>query len=225
MSQMFTGETNNYLACYGHDDKLRRQSRHQIHPATRHQRPLHPGYKSYGIQNITDGSSNTIAFGETLVGDNSVGCKSGGTGPYSPRIGHRIRAASPDSTTPTKTSLASSPTSKPAQPASWSSPPQRGDGTQRDFAGRRMTAASPPSTRSYRPTPTPMCSPGVLSVRNIPRTPPADNTQCTSSNHPGGCNFLFADGSVHFLKSSISMKTYWALGTRAGGEILSADSY
>ncbi len=33
------------------------------------------------------------------------------------------------------------------------------------------------------------------------------------------------DGSVKFIKLSIDMDTYWALGTRAGGEVPSADSY
>lgn len=46
-----------------------------------------------------------------------------------------------------------------------------------------------------------------------------------ASLHPGGANFAYADGSVHFLKQSISMPTYAALGSRAGGEVLSADSY
>jgi prepilin-type N-terminal cleavage/methylation domain-containing protein/prepilin-type processing-associated H-X9-DG protein len=45
------------------------------------------------------------------------------------------------------------------------------------------------------------------------------------SRHPGGANFLFADGSVHFLKNSINRVTYANLGSRAGGEIVSADSY
>ncbi len=31
------------------------------------------------------------------------------------------------------------------------------------------------------------------------------------SRHPGGANFAFADGSVHFLKNSINMATYCAL--------------
>jgi prepilin-type N-terminal cleavage/methylation domain-containing protein/prepilin-type processing-associated H-X9-DG protein len=45
------------------------------------------------------------------------------------------------------------------------------------------------------------------------------------SHHPGGANMLFVDGSVHFLKTSISMLTYCALGSRAGGEVISSDSY
>ena len=46
-----------------------------------------------------------------------------------------------------------------------------------------------------------------------------------NSMHPGGANFVFADGSVHFLKATISLQTYWALGTRSNGEVISADSY
>ena len=45
------------------------------------------------------------------------------------------------------------------------------------------------------------------------------------SKHPGGCNFAFADGSVHFLKQTINMFTYCALGSRAGGEVVSSDQY
>jgi len=45
------------------------------------------------------------------------------------------------------------------------------------------------------------------------------------SLHPGGANFAFADGSVRFIKDTIGVLPYRALGTRAGGEVLSADAY
>jgi prepilin-type N-terminal cleavage/methylation domain-containing protein/prepilin-type processing-associated H-X9-DG protein len=45
------------------------------------------------------------------------------------------------------------------------------------------------------------------------------------SLHPGGANFAMVDGSVRFIKQSIAMTTYHALGTRAGGEVISSDSY
>ena len=45
------------------------------------------------------------------------------------------------------------------------------------------------------------------------------------SNHPGGVNTLMADGSVRFIKDSINIPTWWALGTKDGGEVLSSDSY
>src|SRR5262249_30194215 len=43
--------------------------------------------------------------------------------------------------------------------------------------------------------------------------------------HPGGANFLFADGSVKFLKETINLPTYRALGSRNRGEVVSADSF
>jgi len=46
-----------------------------------------------------------------------------------------------------------------------------------------------------------------------------------SSNHPGGVNLCLADGSVRFIKDSVSLPAWWALGTRAMGEVLSSDSY
>ncbi len=46
-----------------------------------------------------------------------------------------------------------------------------------------------------------------------------------SSRHPGGVNSLFADGSVRFVKDSVDATTWRNLGTMAGGEIVSADSY
>ncbi|WP_406697239.1 DUF1559 domain-containing protein [Singulisphaera sp. Ch08] len=45
------------------------------------------------------------------------------------------------------------------------------------------------------------------------------------SLHPGGCNFLFADGSVRFIKESVNPKIFSFLSTRAGGEVVSADQF
>jgi len=46
-----------------------------------------------------------------------------------------------------------------------------------------------------------------------------------SSYHPGGGNVAFADGSVHFLKSSTAMQIVQAIGTMNAGETVSSDSY
>lgn len=45
-----------------------------------------------------------------------------------------------------------------------------------------------------------------------------------SSNHAGGVNVVFADGSVHFIRSIISdgqlRRDFWALGTRAAEDVV-----
>jgi prepilin-type N-terminal cleavage/methylation domain-containing protein/prepilin-type processing-associated H-X9-DG protein len=46
-----------------------------------------------------------------------------------------------------------------------------------------------------------------------------------TSNHPGGVNMCFTDGHVQFIKDSINPQTYWALGTKALGEVISSDAY
>jgi prepilin-type N-terminal cleavage/methylation domain-containing protein/prepilin-type processing-associated H-X9-DG protein len=40
------------------------------------------------------------------------------------------------------------------------------------------------------------------------------------SLHPGGCNFLFGDGSVRFLKESIDPHVFSFLSSRNGGEVV-----
>ncbi|WZO98261.1 DUF1559 domain-containing protein [Isosphaeraceae bacterium EP7] len=56
------------------------------------------------------------------------------------------------------------------------------------------------------------------------------HTNCTNANevfsfHPGGANNLFADGSVHFIKETAAIQVYANMISRAGGEIISADSF
>ncbi|WZO96030.1 DUF1559 domain-containing protein [Isosphaeraceae bacterium EP7] len=45
------------------------------------------------------------------------------------------------------------------------------------------------------------------------------------SQHPGGMNVGMCDGSVRFLKETISPLVYRGISTRAGGEVLSSDAY
>jgi len=52
-----------------------------------------------------------------------------------------------------------------------------------------------------------------------------DNITTASSNHSGGVNVLFWDGSVKFIKDSINYLNWFAIGTKAGGEVVSSDSF
>ncbi|WZO98591.1 DUF1559 domain-containing protein [Isosphaeraceae bacterium EP7] len=45
------------------------------------------------------------------------------------------------------------------------------------------------------------------------------------SYHPGGVSTLLCDGSVRFIKSTISLQTWRAIGSMSGGETVSSDSY
>jgi len=64
----------------------------------------------------------------------------------------------------------------------------------------------------------------ILSHGNATHLPSADfpiyDPDTFYSLHPGGANFVFGDGSVHFLAKNIDGSTYQALCTIAGGEVL-----
>jgi hypothetical protein len=47
-----------------------------------------------------------------------------------------------------------------------------------------------------------------------------ENVYSFRSQHPGGLEFAYADGSVHFIANSISLATYRAMATIQGGEPL-----
>jgi prepilin-type N-terminal cleavage/methylation domain-containing protein/prepilin-type processing-associated H-X9-DG protein len=55
--------------------------------------------------------------------------------------------------------------------------------------------------------------------------PPSRIMTTANSLHPGGVNLTLADGSVRFIKSTVDLTTWRALGTRNGGEVVSADAY
>ncbi len=46
-----------------------------------------------------------------------------------------------------------------------------------------------------------------------------------SSRHPGGANFLFGDGSVRFLKNTISPSILILLGSRSDGEYIDSNKF
>ncbi len=85
-----------------------------------------------------------------------------------------------------------------------------------------FTTALPPNTLS--PAGTPLVDSDVSS-NDEDDGGPTYAAVTSRSYHPSGVNALFADGSVHFVKGSISFQTWRALGTIASGEVISADSY
>jgi prepilin-type N-terminal cleavage/methylation domain-containing protein/prepilin-type processing-associated H-X9-DG protein len=64
-------------------------------------------------------------------------------------------------------------------------------------------------------------SPG--SIQNSPGS--YSDAITATSNHPGGVNVAFCDGSVRFVKDTIAPQIWWAVGTRNMGEVVSSDSY
>jgi prepilin-type N-terminal cleavage/methylation domain-containing protein/prepilin-type processing-associated H-X9-DG protein len=55
--------------------------------------------------------------------------------------------------------------------------------------------------------------------------PPSRISTTANSRHPGGVNVGLADGSVRFVKTTVNIQAWRALGTRNLGEIISSDSY
>ena len=45
------------------------------------------------------------------------------------------------------------------------------------------------------------------------------------SQHPGGVQTLFGDGSIHFISDSVSLVVWQALGSMSGGEVIAGDVY
>jgi prepilin-type N-terminal cleavage/methylation domain-containing protein/prepilin-type processing-associated H-X9-DG protein len=74
---------------------------------------------------------------------------------------------------------------------------------------------------------------GVCGEQTDPRKAPcsrrtgaaATHYLSSRSRHPGGVNVLLGDGSVRFIKDSISLDAWKALSSRAGGEVVSSDTY
>lgn len=59
----------------------------------------------------------------------------------------------------------------------------------------------------------------------IQSTTTCPNMFASRSRHPGGVNVGMGDGTVRFIKNSISLFTWRAVGSTQGGEIISADAF
>jgi prepilin-type processing-associated H-X9-DG protein len=209
----WNGSTNNYLASVG---------------AT-------PGYlggpttglftqafQAYGLQNITDGSSSTIAYGESLIGDGTIELVKWRDGPVTPTAsvaGFIYDANSNYQAVLTDIGVCQAFFISNTNPTgSTGNSNQKGLRWGQDDGGFCLfNTIVPPSSSQY--------TFGACTMGKAASNTSDGIYQNTSSNHPGGANFLFGDGSVHFLKSSIGIRIYWALGTKADGEVISSDSY
>jgi prepilin-type N-terminal cleavage/methylation domain-containing protein/prepilin-type processing-associated H-X9-DG protein len=215
----WTGETNNYMGSMGTSSTFGNNI-----PTTG---IFTQGGPSVNIRSIFDGTSNTIAFGESLIGDqtieqvkyrdgpvltqNSAVCSGGWCGVYD--ISGYYNQVVTDLNA-CALGLANQQGSAPG------SQNQKGFRWQQSDGGFGLfnTIVPPMSTQ----WPFNWCA----IARSSPNSNASDGQYlCSTSNHPGGCNFLFADGHVQFLKSSINIRTYWALGTKGDGEVISSDSY
>ena len=111
-------------------------------------------------------------------------------------------------------------------------------------AGGFMTRFTPNSFFDFyqMPVPTLVGGPpsGIANADILPNgycTPEAPGLPCLNvhtfafafagarSHHPGGVTVLLGDGSVRFIKDSINVAIWIALGSIQSGEVISADSY
>jgi prepilin-type processing-associated H-X9-DG protein len=190
---------------------------------------------AYGIQAVTDGTSNTVAFAEKLCGQNGQNYYKSGAGPGTPYRGNMV-------------SIPGNPPAGATQLNAFANPAAV-IGALQLCAQTFKAAATSTSVGAIQDYPGWRWAPGMIgmSLFNTIQTPNDSFGGCmfdgnagnayatdwpnggysmgTSSAHPGGVNVAFADGSVRFIKNSVAQSVWWGLGTRNGGEVISADSY
>jgi prepilin-type N-terminal cleavage/methylation domain-containing protein/prepilin-type processing-associated H-X9-DG protein len=178
---------------------------------------------AYGLQSIPDGSSNTIAFSEGRVGS-----ARNGAGPPRPGdgvIGVAFPAGSQtnDAYTNPAAVMAAVNACSQAYQTNGTSNYSSNRGWMWGWGAEAMSLFNtivPPNDSQYRWT---ACRSGCGGCG----TYASDHSDISNagSYHSGGCNVLLGDGSVRFIKGSISMPIWWALGSRAGNETISSDAF
>ena len=167
-------------------------------------------WQSYGIRDCTDGLTNTIAFSEMRVGDQTT----------NPRPWNGVVASVP-ATAQVLDASANWPAVQAGLAvcnANWKSGTGI-DGTESivwTIGGVTQTLFNTVVTPNSVDYPWSFCSTSGNSEGEFVKA---------NSNHAGGVNVLMGDGSTRFLKNSIGQTVWWALGTRARGEIIDASSF
>ncbi len=167
----------------------------------------------YGLRDITDGSSNTAAYSEILVGDpqNIPTKRSNGIMQVSGVTGY------PDVESNSAGALSDLSACSTAYLAAAQLRNNTGEYWMIGTMGMTLfNTVVPPNSTQYRWG---ACKQGTGGAAE------GMNYTNTSSNHSGGVNFLMGDGSVKFIKNSVSMTTYWSIGTRSNGEVIDASSF
>jgi prepilin-type N-terminal cleavage/methylation domain-containing protein/prepilin-type processing-associated H-X9-DG protein len=188
---------------------------------------------AYSVADITDGTSSTIAFAESLVGA-STGVVRYRTGP-SPNAINPSRFL--DATIPSGQQTSGNTSTTP-----WPTTQSNLQACNTAFL-TNLQSGSTTNTSNNKGWRWAVGSPGQTFFNTIVTPNSKDfpwagcRLDCTgcgmdygdfgnaTSSHSGGVNVLFTDGSVRFIKDSIAQATWWALGTKARGEVLDASSY
>ncbi len=170
----------------------------------------------YGIRNCIDGTSNTIAFSEALVGtgDNA-------------RNGYRGNAVVNVGTAATGQVFDASGLPANVSAALIACTTAYQSNTGLNGARGVFWEVGANGATLFNTVVTPNSTQYNWSACRASRGgwPDQATFANASSYHPGGVNTLMADGSVKFMKSTIAQNIWMALGTRANGEVISADSY
>jgi len=168
---------------------------------------------SFGIRDCTDGTSNTVAFGESLIGDNTVASNNGAEY-YNCQAwpGSNASGSGADMTMPLGVTTLQSFNSSCTTAAK--------SATTQQNNGRQFWAAA----RMGQGPIVPMLNPPNSPIPDCQNTNDNGNL-AMRSKHSGGVNCLLTDGSVRFVKSTVNQVTWWGLGTKAGGEVISADAF
>jgi len=175
--------------------------------------------KCYGPRDITDGTSNTIAFAEAVVDAGTAGApKMGkGTGNVSGTTTHDLFDVKVKGTNAVKADLN-------ICSARFGAANGAGIG---NGPGSRWSTGAMGYTLFNTVVPPNGGGTHLWSACRVGCCVQSQHAHFVNatSKHPGGVNILFGDGSVKFLKNSVDMQTYWSIGTRDGGEVVSMDGY